>query len=224
MNLLKQNKYIALDVDSTLCTIEGIDELARHQGVYGDVAQLTQQAMGGQKPMEEIFAARLALINPQKMTLDWLAQQYRQNLHVQAVDFCNWLIANQWEIFLVTGGYQAALLPLAADLHIAPDHVLANQLHFDNHGNYMGWNDKIPLWTAPGKREVIHRLQDQYPGYWVMMGDAQTDFMTSPIVDRFICFAGIVQRTTIMDKSSIVCHTYQQVITYLQVDQYTIKQ
>lgn len=37
---------VCFDVDSTLCTGEGIDELAQHCGVYEEVKKLTSQAVG----------------------------------------------------------------------------------------------------------------------------------------------------------------------------------
>lgn len=216
MEFTKQKKYIALDVDSTLCTIEGIDELARHREVYAAVAQLTRQAMGGQVPMSEVFAARLGLIQPTETDLEWLAQQYQQHRHPLVGDFCRWLIAHDWDIFLITGGYRSAILPLAKDLGLTDDHVFANQLLFDTKGKYSGWDQAIPLWKTSGKREIIEQLKPTHPGYWVMMGDAQTDLLTTPAVNQFICFTGIAHRSAVVDQSSLVCQTYAEVITRLQ--------
>ena len=44
--------HVIFDCDSTLSTIEGIDELARMTGHEYDVAQLTKRAMEGDVPLE----------------------------------------------------------------------------------------------------------------------------------------------------------------------------
>ena len=55
---------VFFDCDSTLTTIEGIDELARMQGKEAEVAALTRQAMEGKIALETIYARRLRLLRP----------------------------------------------------------------------------------------------------------------------------------------------------------------
>jgi len=59
-------KIICFDCDSTLSTIEGIDELARVRGsdVFKQVEAMTHQAMDGKIPVEEVFGKRLEIIKP----------------------------------------------------------------------------------------------------------------------------------------------------------------
>ncbi|MCC5790262.1 MAG: hypothetical protein JJT75_11550, partial [Opitutales bacterium] len=61
-------KTIVFDCDSTLSTIEGVDELARLKGesVYRDIEAMTNSAMNGEIAVEEVFAKRLALLNPSR--------------------------------------------------------------------------------------------------------------------------------------------------------------
>jgi phosphoserine phosphatase len=47
-------ELIIFDCDSTLSTIEGIDELARWQGRTQQVAELTNRAMNGDVPLESV--------------------------------------------------------------------------------------------------------------------------------------------------------------------------
>ena len=59
-------KLIVFDCDSTLSSIEGIDELARVKGqsIFEQVAELTHAAMNGEVPLDEVFSRRLAIIQP----------------------------------------------------------------------------------------------------------------------------------------------------------------
>ena len=59
-------KLICFDCDSTLSSVEGIDELARLRGpeVFASVVALTEDAMNGKIRIEEIFGLRLEAIRP----------------------------------------------------------------------------------------------------------------------------------------------------------------
>ena len=57
-------KAVSFDVDSTVCTDEGIDKLAAHCGVGEEVAEWTKRAMGGGVTYQESLKARLDIIKP----------------------------------------------------------------------------------------------------------------------------------------------------------------
>ena len=57
---------ICFDCDSTLSSIEGIDELGRARGaaVFAEVEAMTNDAMNGKLPVEAVFGRRLEIIRP----------------------------------------------------------------------------------------------------------------------------------------------------------------
>src|SRR5580698_9663454 len=59
-------KLICFDCDSTLSSIEGIDELARIRGpeAYSRVEALTNDAMNGAVRMEDVFGLRMEIVRP----------------------------------------------------------------------------------------------------------------------------------------------------------------
>src|SRR5512143_3705534 len=71
-------RLLFFDCDSTLTTIEGIDELARLKGQFDHIADLTQRAMNGEMKLEDVFAARLDLLRPTRADLRRIAQAYRE--------------------------------------------------------------------------------------------------------------------------------------------------
>ncbi|MGE5731520.1 MAG: hypothetical protein ACM37U_06265, partial [Gemmatimonas sp.] len=73
---------VALDVDSTVSGIEGIDWLAQRCGdvVARKVADLTTQAMQGTIPLEQVYRARLDAIRPRREDVDALAHAYVDEL------------------------------------------------------------------------------------------------------------------------------------------------
>jgi len=58
----RSKRLVVLDMDSTLISIEFIDELARAHGVLDQVAAVTEQAMGGEMDYDESLRRRLALL------------------------------------------------------------------------------------------------------------------------------------------------------------------
>jgi len=63
-------RFVFFDVDSTLVTIEGIDVLA---GGNPEIASLTNAAMNGEIPLDQVYARRLELIRPTRAQVDALA-------------------------------------------------------------------------------------------------------------------------------------------------------
>ncbi len=59
---------IIFDFDSTLVTLEGVDELARFNGFYETVHQLTGKAMGQTGLNKDLYDKRLRFIEQLKMT------------------------------------------------------------------------------------------------------------------------------------------------------------
>jgi len=59
---LQDFKLLVMDMDSTLITIECIDEIADMQGLKSDVAAITEAAMRGELDFAESLQRRVALL------------------------------------------------------------------------------------------------------------------------------------------------------------------
>ena len=64
---------LVFDVDSTLASIEGIDELAGDR--RPEIAALTTRAMAGEIKLEDVYAKRLALLAPSRGAVEVLAKK-----------------------------------------------------------------------------------------------------------------------------------------------------
>lgn len=58
----REKKLLIADMDSTIITVECIDEIADFAGVGGEVAGITERAMRGELDFEGALAARVALL------------------------------------------------------------------------------------------------------------------------------------------------------------------
>lgn len=58
----RRKRLLAADMDSTIITVECIDELADYAGVKAEVAAVTERAMRGEMPFEAALRERVALL------------------------------------------------------------------------------------------------------------------------------------------------------------------
>src|SRR5205085_4145782 len=99
-------RLVFFDVDSTLVTIEGIDILA---GGNPEIARLTEAAMNGEVPLDEVYARRLEIIRPTRAAVEALARTYVTSLVDGAEEVIAALQRSGHVIHLVTAGIEQAI-------------------------------------------------------------------------------------------------------------------
>src|SRR6187431_1374242 len=95
-------ELVIFDCDSTLASIEGIDELARLQGRGTEVAELTNRAMNGEVPLEAVYTERLELLRPTREQLAQLGKLYRDHMVPGADQVVAALMALGRQVFIVS--------------------------------------------------------------------------------------------------------------------------
>jgi phosphoserine phosphatase len=187
---------VFFDCDSTLSHIEGIDELAKQAGLGPEMVALTNQAMDGLVPLEQIYGQRLALIRPNRKAIDSLADLYMdQQVDGVAEVFTRLLEAGK-QVHIISGGIRQSILPLAAKLGLPADNVHAVELIFDSQGQYLDFDQSSPLARSGGKAEVCRQLNHDKDSM-VMIGDGQTDLESKQAGACFIGFGGVVVRPAV---------------------------
>ena len=132
---------VAFDCDSTLSTLEGIEELARLAGRHGsELARLTALAMNGSVPLEEVYGRRLELIRPTRAEVDVIGERYVATQLPNAAKLIACLHGLGKRVTIVSGGVLPAVRRLAAALGIADEDVFAVDLTFDAEGLYTGFD------------------------------------------------------------------------------------
>ena len=203
---------VILDVDSTLCGIEGIDWLAARRGpdVCGRVTELTDRAMRGEIALDAVYGKRLALVKPSRDDVAALATAYADALAPRAALCVLRLRAAGRRIVLVSGGLREAILPVATQLGIDPRDVNAVSLSHDASGAYAGFDSTSPLTTTAGKRAVADALA--LPPRILAVGDGATDLAMRPAVDSFAAFTGFVRRQPVVEGADIVLESFDQLV------------
>jgi phosphoserine phosphatase len=198
-------RTVIFDCDSTLSAIEGIDELAAGHRVA--ISALTEAAMRGEVPLENVYGARLEMIRPDRAAIDALAAQYIAAAVSGARETVQALLAHRIEVRILSGGFRQAILPFANWLGLNAADVAAVDLHFHPDGSYAGFDTRSPLGRSGGKRAVVEAWRPELPGPVLMVGDGITDLEARPAVDRFVAYAGVIDRPAVTAAADAVIRT-----------------
>ncbi len=191
---------VCFDCDSTLSRVEGIDELARRAGIFDQVAKLTDLAMNGDLPLEDVYAKRLHLIKPDQAAIDWLAQLYIDAVVPGAHDTISELVKQQKQVHIISGGLRQAILPLASYLGVPEQQVHAVDIQFDEQGHYLGFARESPLASSGGKAICCQQIM-KGNDFLAMIGDGKTDLEAQQAGATVIGFGGVVVRDAVKEQA-----------------------
>ncbi|MBI5044456.1 MAG: HAD-IB family phosphatase [Candidatus Levybacteria bacterium] len=190
---------IFFDVDSTIVTFEGIDYLGEQKGVGEDVTRLTDLAMNGKLRMEQVFEEKINLVSPSKKELQTLSHIYLTNMTPGAEVVMEILTSLNKKVYLISGGFLDAILPLSRKLGLPKKNIFANRISFKADGKFDSLDMGNPLVTSQGKKTIISKLKIGKNAAFI--GDGATDLTTASIVKTFIGFGGVAKRTSIREKA-----------------------
>ncbi|MEO8194885.1 MAG: HAD-IB family phosphatase [Gemmatimonadales bacterium] len=201
---------VVLDVDSTLCGIEGIDWLASLRGneIADLVAAQTDRAMRGELRLEDVYGERLSLVRPRREDADALGREYIETLAPGARQAIQSWRVDGIHVVLVSSAIRHALLPVARHVGLDGDAVHAVEVTFDQAGAYAGFDRSSPLTTARGKLEIVLSLD--LPKPILMVGDGSTDLAARDAADAFTAFTGFVTREEIVQKADFTAKSFDE--------------
>lgn len=196
---------VIFDCDSTLSAIEGIEELAHAH--REEIARLTEAAMRGEILLEDVYGRRLELVQPTRDQVTALGDRYVRTLVTDARETIAALLAEGIEVRVISGGIRQAVVALALALGLPERAVAAVEVHFDENGQYAGFDEASPLARAGGKRTVLEGWLPELPRPIMLVGDGATDLEARPPADTFVAFAGVVERPVVIDAADAVVRT-----------------
>ncbi|UJR31067.1 hypothetical protein I4U23_018577 [Adineta vaga] len=206
---------VCFDVDSTVCTEEAIDELAKFQKVGALVEAITRNAMGGNMSFRTALQARLNLIRPTQQNLEQFVTTHPSELTNGIAELIDLLHERNIPVYLITGGFHSIVDPVAETLNIPLKNVFANQLLFNKDGSYAGFDEEEMTSDSGGKGRAIEYLKAKF-GYQrlIMIGDGATDMEAD--ADGFIGFGGNVVRELVRDNATWFVNSFYVLIDELR--------
>ena len=208
------------DFDSTLVRIETLEALADialsdapdAAAKKAEIAALTDQAMSGQVDFGTALRRRLDLLALTRSHVETLTDRILDEASASIRRNVDFFERHAERVYILSGGFREVIAPLAARLGIAADHVLANDLIYDDEGRVTGVDDANPLSRDNGKPEVIKALN--LTGPVVMVGDGWTDaeVKLAGAADRFYAFTEVVSRQKVIEVADATAASLDEVL------------
>jgi phosphoserine phosphatase len=147
----RRRRLLVADMDSTMITVECIDELADYAGLKQEVAAITEQAMRGELDFAGALRARVALLEGlEAATIDRCrAERVRRTPGARAL--VRTMRREGAATMLVSGGFTAFAQPVAEEIGF--EKMLANRLVVAD-GRLTGTLE-TPIVGAEAKREAL---------------------------------------------------------------------
>ncbi|MHA4871227.1 phosphoserine phosphatase SerB [Duganella sp. PWIR1] len=187
LHKMSEYKLVAMDMDSTLITIECIDEIADMQGLKPQVSEITEAAMRGELDFSESLKRRVALL--QGLDASALERVYEERLQLSpgAETMLKAVQAAGLKTLLVSGGFTYFTERLKKRLNL--DYTHANQLEIVD-GKLTG---KVVggIVDAEEKKRTVERVCKELgisPSQAIVMGDGANDLKMMGISGMSVAF------------------------------------
>lgn len=213
--IVKKSNVVCFDVDSTVICEEGIDELAEFCGKGSEVARVTKEAMGGSMSFQDALKIRLNIIRPTQQQVNEFIKQRPSTLSRNVKRFVAQLKADGKQVFLISGGFDCLIAPVATELGIPLTNLYANKMLFDYQGYYHSFDTTQPTSRSGGKAEAIGEIRkrlSQCDAQITMIGDGATDLEAVPPANNFIGYGGNVVRPEVYRRAQYYVTDFEQLM------------
>ena len=169
----RAKRLLIADMDSTIITVECIDELADFAGKKAEVSEITERAMRGELDFEQALRERVAMLKG--VTRDDIKTCFetRVSLTPGAIELVT-AMNTRGTTALVSGGFTVFTDKVVAQTGF--EHATANTLLFD--GEALSGEVGVPIVHSETKLDVLTRLLgEQGLGYQdaIAVGDGAND-------------------------------------------------
>ena len=211
---------IVLDFDSTIVAAEGLDEIAklsladdadRERKILA-IEGITRDGMEGRIGIDESLSRRLDQLHITrahvaavvKLLKARLAPSFRRNKAA--------IKKNASRIYVVSSGFRDYVVPVCAELGIAPDHIVANDLVWNKDGVVINYDRKSPLAKPRGKADAVRALK--LKGRIVAVGDGATDceIRDHGAAHEFVAYCENIERENVVARADRVVRSVDELL------------
>ncbi len=222
---MQPQRYFIIDFDSTLVTVEALDELAKivlknnakKETVLEEIKRTTSLGMDGTISFPESLAKRLVLFQPNKEHIQKLITHLKKQITPSILSNKAFFKENAQCIYIISGGFKEYIYPVIKGFGIPEDHILANTFTFAKNGNVTGFDKTNPLSQEDGKVKQIRKLKLQGEVY--VIGDGFTDYQIREKgqATKFFAFTENVKREIITEKADDIVKSFDELLYKLQM-------
>ena len=199
---------VIFDFDSTIVKNETLNDILStalngNQEKIDAIQKITNDAMNGLLTPQQSMNKRLQFATISKKIVDEITKKTCQSITEGMAELIKKLQKNNVKIYIVSGGFNEIILPVAKILGIKEDNVFANDFIYE--GDVISGVKSNVLLEKQGKVKLINKLKSEgkIKGKTIMIGDGFTDFEVglNGATDDFIAFTGIVARENVMQEA-----------------------
>ncbi|MDP9404610.1 MAG: phosphoserine phosphatase SerB [Actinomycetota bacterium] len=147
----RRKSLLVADMDSTMITVECIDELADYAGLKAEVADVTERAMRGELPFADALRARVALLKDLDEAVIDRCHEERVRITPGAEALVQTMRREGVECLLVSGGFSRFADRVAAAIGF--NRALSNELGVS--GGKLSGTVVGPIVGAETKRQTL---------------------------------------------------------------------
>ncbi len=209
---------LLLDFDSTLVRVETLDVLAEFaladdpegEAKRSEIIRLTDAAMAGELAIDAALERRLALLAASREAVERTTTQLLDEITPSVARHRAWIRERADRIWIVSSGFDSVIAPVAAELGLGPERVLANRLLFRD-GRTAGVDPERPLARPSGKADAVRALGAARP--ILIAGDGWTDYEVRAAgeADVFAAFTEAVARPRVTAVADLVAASFEAV-------------
>jgi D-3-phosphoglycerate dehydrogenase len=193
---------LILDFDSTIVSVEGLDELARI-ALANDpqrdrkvlaIEGITRDGMEGRIGIDQSLKRRLAMLQITRAHMEQVVKLLRTKLSASFKRNRAAVRKNAHRIYVVSSGFREYVVPICQDLGIEPSHVFANEFTWRAGKRVTGMATESRLSKPKGKAAAVRALKLR--GKVVAVGDGATDceIRDQGAAAEFVAFCENIER------------------------------
>lgn len=172
----REKKLLVADMDSTMITVECIDELADYAGIKAQIAEVTERAMRGELDFAEALRSRVALLKGLDEKVIDICREERVRIMPGAKALVQTMAARGAKTVLVSGGFTRFAEPVAQEIGFG--RVVANVLNIEN--KLLAGTVQDPIVDATTKREELEKAATMHGiarEFTMAVGDGANDIL-----------------------------------------------
>jgi D-3-phosphoglycerate dehydrogenase len=214
---------LILDFDSTIVAVEGLDEIARialaddsdRDAKVLAIEGITRDGTEGRIGIDESLRRRFAMLKITKAHVAEVVKLLKKRLAPSFRRHRAEVKKNAARIWVVSSGFRDYVVPVCAELGIAADHVVANELRWSKDGVCTGYDTSSPLARPKGKPEAVRALKlDRDGGLVVAVGDGATDceIRDDGAAREFVAYCENIERESVVARADRVVRSVDELL------------
>ncbi|MCK5040671.1 MAG: phosphoserine phosphatase SerB [Sphingomonadales bacterium] len=212
-NSNRKKKMLVADMDSTILTVECIDEIADMLGIKQQVSQITEAAMRGELDFSASLIQRVALLKG--LPAEKLDEVYKTHIHLSkgAKTLVKTMASNGASTHLLSGGFTYFSEKVAVEVGFTHNH--ANVLEIEN--GVLTGKVTEPILHADSKRELLVAAREQYKlgkDDVLAVGDGANDIPM--ILEAGLGVAYMAKPKTAEQATAAINHTSLETLLFYQ--------